>query len=143
MKPVFHVAASALISGILYMMFKSWGMVIASFLSGILIDIDHVLDYLIVRGVRFDRDEFSKFIREKKYWKTASLPWKVNVLFHGWEWLVILGIAAASTDWNPVITGILVGFGHHILLDVLNNKPDSWAKTLLGYSLLWRWKNSS
>jgi hypothetical protein len=143
MKPVFHVAASTLVSGILYVLFKSWGLVIASFLSGILIDIDHVIDYLIVRGVRCDRKEFSKFIIEKECWKTASRHWKLNVLFHGWELLVILSIAAALTDWNPVVTGILIGFGHHILLDVFNNKRDSLSKTFLGYSLLWRWKNSS
>lgn len=143
MKPVFHVAASTLVSGILYVIFKSWGMVIGSFLSGILIDIDHVIDYMIVSGARCDRKEFSNFIREKKYWKTASRHWRLNLLFHGWEWLVILSIAAVLTDWNPLITGILIGCCAHILLDVFNNKPGSWAKTFLGYSLLWRWKNSS
>ena len=142
MKPVFHVVASTLVSGILYGMFKSWGMVIASFLSGILIDIDHVIDYLRAGGVPCNRKEFSEFIREKEYWKTASGHRKVNVLLHGWEWLIFLSMTAALTDWNPVVTGILIGFGHHMVLDVLNNRPASWAKTFLGYSLLWRWKNS-
>jgi len=141
MKPIYHLAVSTVISGILYTVFRSWGLVIASFISGIFIDIDHIIDYFIMNGVHFRVKQFSAFFQKKKYWEIASTYWRINLIFHGWEWLVILSILAGITNWDPVVTGILIGFGHHIILDVFNSRPNSWQQTFLGYSLLWRWKN--
>jgi hypothetical protein len=143
MKPIYHLAVSTVISGILYTIFRSWGLVIASFISGIFLDLDHIIDYFIINGIHFNLKEFSNFFKKKKYWKVASKYWRINLIFHGWEWLVILSILAGITNWNPVVTGILIGAGHHIILDVFNNKPNSWQQTFFSYSLLWRWKNSS
>ncbi len=143
MKPIYHLAVSTVISGILYTIFRSWGLVIASFISGIFIDLDHIIDYFIINGIHFNLKEFSNFFKKKKYWKVASKHWRINLIFHGWEWLVVLSILAGITNWNTVVTGILIGFGHHIILDVFNDKPNSWQQTFFGYSLLWRWKNSS
>jgi hypothetical protein len=124
------------------MIFKSWGLAVASFISGIFIDLDHIIDYLIAHGLHFDIKEFSIFFHEKRYWKTASRYWKINLVFHGWEWLIILSIMANLTNWNPWVIGVLIGFGQHIIFDALNNRPHSWITTFLAYSLLWRWKNN-
>jgi hypothetical protein len=142
MKPVYHIAVSTMISGIIYTIFKSWGLATASFISGIFIDLDHIIDYLIVHGLHFDVKEFNIFFREKRYWKVTSRHLKITMIFHGWEWLIILSITAKLTNWNPLVTGVLIGFGQHIILDALNNKPNSWIATFLHYSLLWRLKNN-
>ena len=58
------------------------------------------------------------------------------------EWLIIIAAAAWLTDWDLWITGLLIGYGQHIILDEIYNsfkyriRPFIW-----GYFLLWRWKN--
>lgn len=70
MKIKHHALASTIISGILYSVFKSWGLAAASFISGILVDLDHVIDYWIEHGLQFDLKRFFKYFDEKNF-KTA------------------------------------------------------------------------
>ncbi|MEW6602604.1 MAG: hypothetical protein AB1499_16645, partial [Nitrospirota bacterium] len=53
---------------------------------------------------------------------------------HSWELLLLLGIIDWLTAWDPWIAGIFIGFGHHIVLDKLNN-----GERLRTYSFIWRW----
>jgi hypothetical protein len=129
MKPKYHVAVSALISGILYMVYKSWALTIASLLSGIFIDLDHAIDYFIKFGPKLDMKKFSDSFYGEKYKK-------LTLIFHGWEWLILLFLASWFTDWNHWIMGILIGFGQHMIIDKLYN-----ISTLGSYSLIWRWIN--
>jgi hypothetical protein len=131
MKISHHVAVSAMVSSIIYGMFKSWGLTIASFISGIFIDLDHFIDYLILEGVHFNVNDFFNFIYEER-------NNKIIFIFHGWEWSIVLVTAAWTTDWNPWVTGVLIGYGHHMFLDAFFNT--NWP--LLGYSFLWRWKKN-
>lgn len=138
MKIKHHALASTIISGILYSVFKSWGLAAASFISGILVDLDHVIDYWIEHGLQFDLKRFFKYFDEKNFENRKRLYF----IFHAWEWLIILFVVARLTDWNLWVTGLLVGYGQHIILDELYNsfkyriRPFVW-----GYFLLWRWKN--
>ncbi len=129
MRLEYHIAASTIISGVLYAIFKSWGLSIASLVSGIFIDLDHVIDYLIEHGLRFNVKKFFDFFYEEKHRK-------IFLIFHGWEWLIILCVFAWLTNWNPWITGILIGCGQHMVFDFFYSMT-----TLRSYSLLWRWKN--
>ncbi|MEW6086798.1 MAG: hypothetical protein AB1498_00590 [bacterium] len=126
MKIKYHIAFSAFISGILHMVFKSWIFTFVSFLSGILIDIDHFIDYLIEFNFRFDLKEFLHIYSEK-------LNVKTYICLHSWELLFILLMTAWLTGWNLWITGTLIGFGQHILLDHFNKPYIKWL-----YSFLWR-----
>jgi hypothetical protein len=114
MKPEYHVASSALVAGILYLLFKSWSMALSCFLSGILIDIDHVYDYIKEFGFPFKVKDFVNTV----YNNDIS---RLTFAFHSWEILLMLEIIAWFTKWNPWIVGIIIGFGHHIILDKLNN----------------------
>lgn len=129
MKLKYHTAISIILSGILYAIFKSWGLAIASFISGIFIDLDHIIDYLHEYGLPLNVREFSRVCYEKQFRQ-------VFLILHGWEWLVLWGVAAGMTDWNPWVTGILIGYWQHLVFDQLGNKSSMW-----GYSLLLRWKN--
>lgn len=42
-----HIVVSTIISGVSQYIFNSWQMSITVFLSGIFIDLDHLLDYFI------------------------------------------------------------------------------------------------
>jgi hypothetical protein len=124
-----HAAISIILSGVLYALFKSWGIAIASLLGGILIDLDHIIDYVREYGIPIDLKKFFHTFYETKY-RTLLL------ILHGWEWLIFLAVAAYLTDWNHWILGFLIGYGHHLVLDQLNNDVHVWT-----YSVVWRWKN--
>ena len=127
MKPQYHAAASIALSGILYLIFKSWSMAAACLISGIFIDIDHVVDYVAQCGFSLKIKKFYAFYKKEPRLKMR--------LLHGWEWLVILGAAAWLTEWNPWITGTFIGFGQHLVLDKIN-----FGEPFLTYSVIWRWK---
>ncbi len=127
MKLHHHTAFSTVISGILYIIFKSWGLAIACFISGIFIDLDHIVDYTREHGLPFNIKNFFRVNYMAQYNK-------ILLLWHGWEWLVLLSAAAWLTDWNPWITGILIGFSQHLVLDNINS-GSRWS-----YSLFWRWR---
>lgn len=137
MKTTRHVAASVLISGLLYAISRSWGLTVGSFLSGVLVDADHIIDYWIAHGLRFDAKHFFFYFDEGNFQNRE----KLFFILHGWEWLGIFAAAAWLTDWNPWVTGLMIGYGQHMVLDELRNnmnfrlRPYFW-----GYSLLWRWK---
>jgi hypothetical protein len=127
MKLHHHTAFSAVISGILYIIFKSWGLATACFISGIFIDLDHIVDYTREHGRPFNIKNFFRVNNNAQYNK-------ILLLWHGWEWLILWGMAAWLTDWNPWIIGILIGFSQHLVLDNINS-GSRWS-----YSLFWRWR---
>lgn len=129
MKLPHHVAASAVVSGALYAAFRSPGLTIASFLSGVFIDLDHLLDYAREHGITLDPAHFFDACHERQFERAV-------LVLHGWEWLAVLGVAAWLTAWNPWVLGALVGVAQHLALDQLHNRASRW-----GYSLVWRWKN--
>jgi hypothetical protein len=63
---------------------------------------------------------------------------KIYLILHGWEWSIILIFMGWMLDWNHWIVGVMIGYGHHMVLDALFNT--NWP--ILGYSLLWRWKKN-
>ena len=84
MRPIYHVAVSAGLSLGWFYLVKSWPSALVCFLSGILIDIDHHLDYYIVH--------------KKIPWKYSDL-WdfcrfdpkaKIYLLFHSYELILPL-----------------------------------------------------
>lgn len=128
MKIEHHIAVSALISGILYAIFKSMGLSIASFIAGVLIDVDHIIDYILAHGLHFDAGEFMDYFYKEKHQK-------ITLILHGWELLIILLAAAILSGFNPIIAGTLVGYGHHIVSDVIYSKAP-----FCSYSIICRWK---
>lgn len=129
MKLEHHTAFSILISGALYMVFKSWGLAAACLLSGIFIDLDHIIDYLREYGPPFKIKKFFRIFNEGRLQKAV-------LILHGWEWVFLLCMFSWMTDWNPFIIGLTLGFAQHLLLDEISNGTNPW-----GYFLLWRWKN--
>ncbi len=131
MKPQYHAVITVTISGILYMAFKSWGLAVSSFIAGIFIDLDHVIDY-----VRESRPPF----KIKTFFLTCYQCRfnKIVLVCHGWEWLVLWGAAAWLTGWNPWITGTFIGLSQHMILDTMYSIRN--LKSVRSYSLIWRWK---
>lgn len=128
MKLQYHVTASAAVSGLLHLITHSWALTTSSFIAGIFIDLDHILDVVREHGWSIKLKEFFHVCNTCQF-KRIYLIW------HGWEWLLLFGFAAWLTGWNPWISGILIGLSHHLVLDAVYSAPSFWS-----YSLLWRWK---
>jgi hypothetical protein len=111
------------------MVFKSWKIAAVSFLSGVLIDIDHVFDYFW---------EFRKRLIVKEFFDVhCNNNFSFfSVIFHSWELLFLLNIYAFFISCNHWIIGITLGFTQHLVLDQFFNKPKRWL-----YFFFWRLKN--
>ena len=124
-----HITASLIISAFLFAISKSWIIFTSSLISGVLIDIDHVLDYFCEFRKRFNVKEFFDVHYNRKVLFFM-------VIFHSWELLALLSICAFLMSWNPWIVGTIIGFTQHIILDHIFNAK---AKRLK-YFFFWRLK---
>lgn len=127
MKAEQHLVVSATLSGTLYYLCPCWQLAVSAFLAGILIDLDHFIDYVIEFGISSDWRNFFPSFYEGQYTR-------IYVLLHAWEWLLVLGTLSLLTDWNYWVVGGLIGGTVHLVLDQLANGASG-----MGYSLLWRW----
>ena len=124
-----HVAASLIASAATYALSQSLTMAAVTLLSGIFIDADHLIDYVVM-----NRPPYSIRRCINIYYKSRLTH--VFLLLHSWELLGILALAAMASHGNPVATGLLIGMGHHLLLDQIFNNPYP-----LGYFLTFRLYN--
>ena len=100
------------------------------FLSGVLIDLDHVVDFHLFSGERFSLVNFFSWCYESR-WR------KVTLILHSYELFGILCAVAYYLD-SAVLQGIIWGAGLHLLLDQLAN-PRTYRLSpwfyLLGYRM--------
>ena len=127
MKARYHIAVSVALSGLLFAIFRSWGLAISSAVAGIFTDLDHVGDYLWQYGWRPDPRFFLRSFGEGRYRK-------IYIVLHGWEWAPLLAAACWLSDWNPWFVGLFFGFAQHLLLDQIFNPASPMC-----YFLSWRW----
>lgn len=101
-----------------YKPFKDVRHFLIGFISAVLIDLDHVLDYFLFNGFsKFDLFEFLSC----KFYDDAG---RAFVLFHGWEYLAALlsvGFLIKKSKWRSVIFAFALGMFAHLLLDSLVN----------------------
>jgi hypothetical protein len=123
-----HAAVSVLFSGLLLGLLHSWPMALGALISGIVMDVDHIPDYLFHFGFRFNVRRFFQASYEREYKR-------VFILLHSWEWLPLGLLLAWWSGWNPWLVGLLLGWVQHMSLDQIVNKPRR-----MGYFLLGRWR---
>ncbi|MFA5059871.1 MAG: hypothetical protein WC676_04520 [Candidatus Omnitrophota bacterium] len=122
MSPAKHVIASGVTSVVFMVLFKSWAGAVACFLSGILIDVDHLWDfYLGTKKISFSVQELDDFCsRDEK-------GGKLYLFFHSYEFLAVLWGIVFYSQFSPVLTGIVLGMSVHLLLDQITNAVYPWA----------------
>jgi len=89
-----------------------------SLASGFLIDVDHLIDYLIYE--KFRRLDFRQFFRGENFDRSG----KVYIFAHGFEFaaiLIIFGVIFPNSAW----IFYSLGFANllHLLYDTIANKP--------------------
>ncbi len=109
---------------------RSWGALAACFLSGILIDLDHHLDYIIIRKkIPFRYKSLLEFCH-------VDHTHPIYLLLHSYELLLLLWVSVFLFDLGVIWMGAAVGFTAHIFCDEFANpiKP-------MAYFLIYRAKN--
>lgn len=124
-----HIVISVGVSAGVYTVTRSWPMTVACLVVGILMDGDHVVDYIREFGGRLN----IRHLFEVSYERTFDRSWLV---LHAWEWLPFVAFAVWFSGMNPWVLGAAIGWFQHLLSDQLFNTPNRWA-----YSIIWRWRH--
>jgi hypothetical protein len=126
----FH-ATLGIVAGIIAWLItkRFWASIIPGILAGTLIDLDHVIDYLFTFGWNFN---FGHFIQGFQYLESA----KMRVMFHGWEYVIILLVAywlVKARTIRIIFLAVALGLFFHLGEDVLINKIP-----VKSYSIIYR-----
>ena len=121
-----HIIASSIASAGIYAATRSVKMTAVSFAAGVLLDLDHFVDYWKENSFNLDMRQFFKACHECNLTKT-------RLFLHSAE-LIVLSAAAAYFTRSGIITALTLGACQHLALDQLTNKiyPAS-------YLLTYRW----
>ncbi len=113
-----HLIVSSLVFVLIYIFFKSWKLAFLAFFSGILMDIDHLVDYFLVYKTDL---EVKKFLTGCQFLESK----KAYIFLHGWEWIgVILLVGFLAGFMQPAIAMALGIFGHLVVDQTLGFKHE-------------------
>jgi len=124
MKVQHHIGLSLSVAVGVYALYRSAAMAIASFLSGVLVDFDHVFDYVREYGFRTDVRFFFHAFHE-------TLFRRIVIFLHAWEWLILLAVLPALSLGSDITTGIFIGMGQHLIADQCTNPVCKWGQFIL------------
>lgn len=100
-------------------------MTISSLAAGVLMDVDHVLDYFLEYGRPFEWRRFFHASYTRAYQRYV-------LVFHVWEWLPLFWLGAWASGWNPWMLGLALGWTQHLAVDQAFNRGKPWAYFLVG-----------
>ena len=111
---------------------KIWLGVVAGIIGGFLIDLDHILEYLLVYGWHFN---ITYFLEGRQFLTSG----KIHIWFHAWEYIPLILIAARLLRPKKTIYVFLIalacgGFIHLVSDCLINQYPPQ------NYSLFYRYE---
>ncbi len=130
MKPASHIAISSALGAFIYMSLGSLPASASCLLGGVLIDIDHLVDYFVYAGAHFRVHEFVEACHEHRLKR-------LYLFFHSYELLGLLILITYLSGWNMVLLGLSVGTSAHLLCDQIVNGRKYKTRTYF-YFLLFR-----
>jgi len=125
MKPVHHILISGGVTAVLSIWIKSSGALLACFLSGIFIDLDHHLDYFIAKKrIPLSYNKLSEFCHNEH-------GAKLYLIFHSYELLAVIWICIYGWSLGNIWVGVAVGMTTHLFCDEFANpiKPMAYFFT--------------
>lgn len=112
MKLLNHVVLTLPVAAASYGTTKSLGCMLGIVLGGILVDLDHWIEFWHDRGLQWNVHEFFRF-------GNSGSSSRLFILFHSFEWIPIL-YAGYLLSGDRIFMGVLIGLGLHLLLDYIN-----------------------
>lgn len=137
-----HLVLSLLVAFIIWKKgHKHIGVFIAALLGGVLIDLDHLIDYFLAFGTTFN---LTYFLKGYAFLKTD----KIYVLLHSWELVIILFLALPAVALlckqakeglfiRILILAFSLSLFFHLIVDVQTNSMKAQS-----YFLLYRMSNN-
>jgi len=129
MKPSRHIIVSLSLSAALWFFTRSFYAALLCLGSGLFLDADHIIEYIIHfgwKGLNYDHlyhvcENTEKNIPGIKRFK------KLYLLFHSVEVLILLWLVTIVTK-NMYILAMALGYSSHIALDIIGNRahPSSY-----------------
>jgi hypothetical protein len=118
-----HTAVSFTIGALLLIVFKKIQLSIASFLTGVLLDLDHIFDYYMNQELR----EKAGYLRHPQklleflshYYQERKPTYRLYKPLHSLELLILMPILYILGLWNVITVGIFIGFATHMVMDFL------------------------
>ena len=135
MGPFRHLAYSAAAAGALYIHFRNLKMPVACMAAGVLVDMDHLIEYASYCKGKWDWNEFAS----GSYFNTKGT---VKVIFHSWEAAIILWSMILLNDRlrkSGELRGIAVGYTLHLFLDQIGNNLNHLGY-FVGYRRMVEWQ---
>jgi hypothetical protein len=126
MLPIGHVIASGFVSVFVGVHFKSFGCAAVSFASGVLIDLDHLIDYYANHGFTWKAKAVYDSCRKVTFKK-------LYLLLHSYELIALLWVLVSVYQLSNVWKAIAIGFTQHMIFDQITNPINT-----LGYFLTYR-----
>lgn len=120
MKAQYHCGLSVIVASGVYAVTHSMTAAVASLIAGIFIDIDHVFDFVREYGATLNSKLFFESFYTTRYKK-------IVLLFHGWEWIILLALVAIYQQYPALLTGITLGMLHHLIADQMTNTKNKWC----------------
>lgn len=124
MRPLKHFVVSVINSAAVYGLTGSLSPSIACFLTGWVIDVDHLYEYIKVNGWDFNVKRFNGFFSKSH----PSLPGnKVYFFFHAHEFAIILILICFLSKLNLTVSFATLGYITHLLFDQFTNSAFPFA----------------
>ncbi|MGB2651417.1 MAG: hypothetical protein WBD00_04345 [Candidatus Omnitrophota bacterium] len=123
---VTHLIVTVILAGVFYRFTGKWTWAVLTIVGGVLIDLDHFLDYFLYYGLKLNLRDFF----DHKYLASG----KCYILFHSWEVLAVVWCLSVIVRW---MVPVAAGMTSHILIDYFFSHRGH-PKFL---SLIYRWRN--
>lgn len=125
-KPPSHIVTSCLVSIVVWAYFKSAKCAIVSFIAGVFIDLDHLIDY-------YSTHPFTLKIKDI-YDACAEVNLKkIYLLFHSYELIILLWLAIYALSLSNIWKAMAIGLTQHLLFDQITNSLNTF-----GYFIIYR-----
>ena len=113
MNAEYHVVASIPIAASFYAATGSFLTVAGVFLGGVLIDVDHLLEYWLDEG-------FNVRIKEFFAYGNQGGTSRFLFIFHSYEVIIILILCSFALPVKAIIWSVIAGMSVHLVLDYIN-----------------------
>lgn len=104
-------------------------------MGGVLIDLDHFIDYFLAFGFTFN---LNYFIHGYQFLKSD----KIYILFHGWEYVILLltvsWLIKSNIKIKAAVLALALGMFFHLGIDAVTNEGAQFRT----YSIIYRAKNN-